>query len=375
MADILAYWHAVELFDPHDIPRPRRRENLTRRPGTRCVQTISLVAGEPLPPLPWQPGHARYGEPLENSWYGSAWRHMVYGGVFSFREVRAALAKVLGYTEDEDYAGTQDGDGALFAFTVDADGVLIDDTAVFSSCAWATGRLYRPGPGATGWLDGFDKVAGECEQALYRLLARPVSYLPSQPDGASGESRDWQVIVTDILGAAAAGAVAALIGVVAPVVGGVISAGALAGAAGSIINRVTQRAEKSEQPNRPGTNAPRPATPDPVPPPEPTARGHGRPVQLPDLVAFAAHVADILALPSGVANAMELRVVSTPARRKKDGTLPDPEAVFLSSPVVPDLEQIKKAARLGPARPWRITSALLAQANAASISGTIVRQS
>ena len=349
MADILGYWHAVELFDPHDIPRPRRRESLTRRPGTKCVQAISLTAGEPLPPLPWQPGHARYGEPLEAGWYGSAWRHTIYGGVFSFREVRAALAKVLGYTEDEDYAGTRDGDGALFAFTVDADGVLIEDTAVFSSSAWATGRLYRPGPGVPGWLDGFDKVAGDCEQALYRLLARPVSYLPTQPDGASGESRGWQVIVTDILGATAAGAVAALIGTVAPVVGGVISAGALAGAAGSIINRVTQRAEKAEQTDRPGTNAPGPPAPDSAPAPGPTARGHGRPVQVPDLVAFAAHVAAILALPSGVANAMELRVVSTPARRKKDGSLPDPEALFLSSPVVPDLERIKKAGRFSPA--------------------------
>ena len=50
MADILAYWHAVELFDPHDIPRPRRRESLTRRLGTKTVQMISLTAGEPLPP-------------------------------------------------------------------------------------------------------------------------------------------------------------------------------------------------------------------------------------------------------------------------------------------------------------------------------------
>ena len=172
MAHILAYWHAVELFDPNGIPRARRRESLTQKTGTQFKQTISLTAGERLPPLPWQPGHLRYGEPPEPGWYGSTWRHTVYGGVFSFRAVRDALAHVLRYTEDEDYAGTQDGDGALFAFTVDEDGVLIEDTAAFSSCAWATGRLYRPGPGAPRWLDGFDEVTGEGERALYRLLAK-----------------------------------------------------------------------------------------------------------------------------------------------------------------------------------------------------------
>ena len=94
MADILAYWHAVELFDPNGIPRTRRRESLTRTAGTRFEQAISLTAGERLPPLPWQPGHLRYGQPPEPGRYGSTWRHTVYGGVFSFRAVREALAHV-----------------------------------------------------------------------------------------------------------------------------------------------------------------------------------------------------------------------------------------------------------------------------------------
>ena len=349
MADILAYWHAVELFDPNGIPRPRRRESLTRKAGTRFEQAFSLTAGEPLPPLPWQPGHLRYGEPPEPGWYGSTWRHTVYAGVFSFRAVREALAHVLRYTEDEDYAGTQDGDGALFAFTVDEDGVLIENTAAFSSCAWATGRLYRPGPGAPRWLDGFDEIAGEGEHALYRLLAKPVSYLPSPPGAAPGETRDWRVTVTDILGAAAAGAVAALIAAVAPVVGGVVGAGALAGAAGSIINRATQRVEQQERAQTtapPASDSAAASSPSPA---ASTAGGRGRSVQVPDIVAFAAHVADILGLPSGLADPMELRVVSSIVRRKKDGSLPDPEPVFLTSPVAPDLERIKGASGFGRA--------------------------
>ena len=338
MADVLAYWHAIELFDPQDIPRPRRRENLTRKPGTRCKQAISIVKGEALPPLPWQPGHPRHGEQPGESWYGSTWRHTVYGGVFSFRAVRAALARVLSYAETEDYAGMQDRDGALFAFTVDEEGLLIDNTVAFSSCAWATGRLHRPDLGQHGWLDGFADVTGECEQALSRLLSKPVSYPPSPPSAAPSATQDWRVAVTDILGAAAVGAVGALISTIAPVVGGVVSAGALAGAAGSIINRATQRVEQEEQPHETEPTQAAPAT-----------GGHGRVVQIPDLVGFAVHIADILGLPADLADPLELRVVSNPVRRKKDGSLPDPEPVFLSSPVVADLELIKDAPRLSPA--------------------------
>ncbi|MDQ2873938.1 MAG: AAA domain-containing protein [Actinomycetota bacterium] len=338
MAEILAYWHAVELFDPQDIPRPPRQRGITRQPDRRCVETISVANG--VPPLPWQSGHPRYGELPETRLYGSTWRHVIYGGVFSLSAVRSALAGVPGYADGEDYAGTRDADGALFAFTVDADGLLIEDTPAFSSCAWATGRLHRPGPGAPGWLDGFGKVTGDCAESLYRLLSRPVSYLPLPPEMAPDGARDWRAAVTDILGGAGAGAVAALLGAIAPAVGGVVSAGALAGAAGAIINRATQRIERER------VAAPLAAAP---PSDAPATGGHGRPVQVPDVVAFAAHVAVILGLPQDVANPLELRVVSTPVWRKQDGSLPDPEPAFLSSPVLPDLERLKDAARLGPA--------------------------
>ena len=46
---------------------------------------------------------------------------------------------------------------------------------------------------------------------------------------------------------------------------------------------------------------------------------------------------------------MELRVVSSIVWRKKDGSLPDPEPVFLTSPVAPDLERIKGASGFGRA--------------------------
>jgi hypothetical protein len=340
-ADILAYWHAVELFDPHDIPRPpRRAEALRTKPGTKRVEQFNLRAGEQLPPLPWQPGHLRFGEQPEQGRFGSVWRHTVYGGVFSTSAVREALASVLGYPAEEDYAGTQDGSSALFAVTVDQDGVPLDDTTSFSSCAWATGRLYDPGPDAPEWLDGFDELTGMCEEALYRLLARPVRYLPltSSCDGGD-QSRGWLAFVTDILGATAAGAVTALIGSLAPALGGVAGAGALAGAAGSLINRATQRAEDAVQPRAGASESgQRQAV-------AASAEPERRSLQVPDIAAFAAHVADILHLPSGLANHLEIRVDSVPVYRKKDGTLPDPEAVFLTSAIAADLKRVADAVR------------------------------
>ena len=222
-------------------------------------------------------------------------------------------------------------------------GFLIEDTAVFSTCAWATGRLHCPGPGVTGCLAGFDEVTGDCEQALCRLLSKPVSYLPSLISTSPDETRDWRVSVTEALGGAAAGAVTALIGALAPMVGGAVGAGALAGAVGSIISRATQCAEQAERTRKTAPSAPAQLSVAPA------TGGRGRSLQVPDIVAFAAHIADILGLPPRLADPLKLRVVSTPAWRKKNGSLLDPVPVFLSSPVAPDLERVKDATRFGPA--------------------------
>ena len=108
------------------------------------------------------------------------------------------------------------------------------------------------------------------------------------------------------------------------------------------MNRATQRVEQQEAQTTvlPASDSAAGSGPSP-------ADGRGRSVQVPDIVAFAAHVADILGLPSGLADPMELRVVSFIVRRKKDGSLPDPEPVFLTSPVAPDLERIKGASGFG----------------------------
>ena len=378
MSDVLRFWHAVEMFDPHDIPDEPK--TLRRKRGTRCIQGISLKEGKPIPPLPWQPGHRRFAEQPESGKYGSVWRHTVYGGVFSFRAVRAAFAEEFGYTEQEDYAGAhKKADSALFAVTVDEHGVLLDGTAAFSSCAWATGRLDRLRRGDRDALDGFGQVAAECERMMALLLSQPIPYpslLPRRPAGTSNadlvaspgklsaadsRGRDWLANVTDTLGAAVGGAVAAAIGAMAPVLGGVVGAGAPTDAAGSVIARIAQRVEQAE--TRPAlSDAAQSAGVSPQAELSHTAPNDARSLdsggvaapaldrrslQVFDVVAFAAVVADILQLPTRMCDLLELRVVSYPVARKQDLSLPDPEPVFLSSLTAPDLKQVADEAASG----------------------------
>ena len=45
VADILAYWHAIEMFDPQGIPEPPKRATAARRkPGSKIVERIRWPA-------------------------------------------------------------------------------------------------------------------------------------------------------------------------------------------------------------------------------------------------------------------------------------------------------------------------------------------
>jgi hypothetical protein len=260
MADVLRYWHAIEMFDPQGIPALlSRRELAAREPGSWCVEAVPFLAGEPAPKLPWQEGHLRYEEPPRDATYGSEWRYIVYGGVYSFGAVRQVLAERLGFTEPEDFAGTrkEGTESALFAFTVDQRGLLLDGTGAFSSCAWASGRLDGVRRGQRAALEGFDRVSGECQAAMERLLAKPVRYPRSLPARVAGVRQDgreaklhqknsdgWLASVADVLGGAAEGAVAAVLAALGPTLGA-LGAGALTGAANAAIAAAVDRAKRS----------------------------------------------------------------------------------------------------------------------------------
>src|ERR1035441_4750137 len=97
-AQIVRFWHAVEMFSPQQLPRIAARNHVADfRPGD---------------PMPWEPGGK-----LPQAKSGKIWRHVVFGGVYDLSKIRDVLVKKYG--QDDPEAATR-GQSALFACTVDA---------------------------------------------------------------------------------------------------------------------------------------------------------------------------------------------------------------------------------------------------------------
>jgi len=334
MAQIIEFWRAVELFDPPAIPKPTKESE--RKTGTECVQTVELRGKGSLPLLPWQDGHALREEiPGGGRRHGASWRHTVYGGVFAHSLIRDTLADHFGLPREENLGGAhKSGHTAVFALTVDEDGVFLEETVAFSACAWATGRIIRPGPEKPDWLDGFDDVEETCEHAVGRLTREKIFY---SPDTTNASTAGWQKLIREILGSAAESAVTALIGTLTGTIGAV-GVGVATGVAKPIMTRVAKRLTGKDKTGNAEKEKPPEERPEESPP--------GRMVTAPDLVGIAAHVADLC----GVANLvdpMQLRIESKPVFRKKDGSLPEPERPFLNSLLPEDLARVTDAAKDG----------------------------
>src|ERR1035438_8427425 len=127
-AQIVRFWHAVEMFSPQQLPKTNARNHVADfRPGD---------------PMPWEPGGI-----LPRARSGMIWRHEVFGGVYDLSKIRDVLVKKYG--QDDPEAPTR-GQSALFACTVDADGYLVEESAVLSACAWAIGQIVRGKSTLTG---------------------------------------------------------------------------------------------------------------------------------------------------------------------------------------------------------------------------------
>ena len=106
------------MFSPQALPKPDPRNHI-----------VDVCPGEPMP---WE-------QPLTSA-PGKIWRHEVFGGVYELSKVRDVLVTHFG--QDDPEAAVR-GQSALFGCTVDADGFLVEDSAVLSACAWAVGRVSR----------------------------------------------------------------------------------------------------------------------------------------------------------------------------------------------------------------------------------------
>jgi hypothetical protein len=134
-------------------------------PGKRVYQ----IAGGGL--LPWEQGHPLRAIALPES---MTWRHTVYGGIFSVQRVRDSLESTFG-ADGESFDARPPGESALFAVSVTDEGRPLRGSEEFASCAWATGRLLRPGPAAANWLAGFEDASAECYMRFARLVQRRIA--------------------------------------------------------------------------------------------------------------------------------------------------------------------------------------------------------
>lgn len=166
--EIIDFWRAVEMFSP---PAIRTGQNL-----------FDVKAGEPLP---WDAGHRLRRERLKEN---QAWRHTVYAGVYPREEVFAALKDVF-FTEADRFEERPAGSSALLGFVVSEDGIMLEESAVLSACAWATARAVDPGPDSAGWLDGFALCQGDFVTQMEE------AYLPLPEEEGQGVVLDWDALV------------------------------------------------------------------------------------------------------------------------------------------------------------------------------------
>ncbi|HEY4007344.1 MAG TPA: ATP-binding protein [Pseudonocardia sp.] len=155
-ASVLDYWRAVETFNP---PRPPAAD------GVLPAEAESFVCSlHPGQPAPWEPRHDLAGLRLKP---GQTWEFTLYCGLYRLSGVEAELIARFG--DDEYRDGPARGESVLFGLTVDANGYLVRQSAVLSSCAWALGRLTSQQVDGPGWLDGFERDELQFQAAFDQL--------------------------------------------------------------------------------------------------------------------------------------------------------------------------------------------------------------
>ncbi|MFD8143747.1 AAA domain-containing protein [Streptomyces sp. NPDC059708] len=300
------------------------------------------------------------------------WRHEVYCGVFDLELLRQAMISVLPAGTDPDPGVPQtelvlSGQSAMFALVLDDEGRPLEDTSVISACAWATGRLFDPGPSAPGWLDGFEELDDAFGTAVDELTATAIPYGPTAPTAGTADEQwpgsaagpgapagagggSWQRLLAEILGGAAVGAVGALFGEVA--------GAALQGAAEPLVRRAAdwaaarRPAEEPAESGRPdGTGGiPEGSSadgPDMAAEADDGAGAGARALGFADLVALTAQIADLC----GVRDHLRPQVVRVRSRlvhRPRDPQAKVASAApFLNSLLPPDLARVSAAAGKG----------------------------
>ncbi|HEX3785941.1 MAG TPA: TIGR02680 family protein [Pseudonocardiaceae bacterium] len=279
------------------------------------------------------------------------WQFSVYGGIYGLSAVREALTTVFG-RDDNEFVQRDDSQTAMFAFTLDSEGYLVEDSPALSACAWAISRLQDPGPDAPGWLEGFRSEEDSFIAALNRLVPPKRNRFGSAGNGLAAKT--GKAVLGQVKGAAtgavssgakAAGdavkvtTAAALTTVAGPVIGGI--AGAVAGA--FVEKLLTPRPSTSK--SKPEAETPAPdqeKAPDQRKPEQPLSEP---PRMTPRLVhAFVSRLGQAL----GVTDLLKLDGVRVKCVQVHKRTAEEAsEQNFLNSFITDDLLRIEDAVRGG----------------------------
>ncbi|WP_433558348.1 DEAD/DEAH box helicase [Pseudonocardia xinjiangensis] len=251
-ARIVEFWRAVEMLNPNTVPK------LERRRGAEAEQQVFDLGTNDT--TPWSAGHPLTADPLPPH---KTWQFTVYGGIYDLASIQRTLAEAFG-DDSTPTEGRSSGRSALFAFAVDIDGFMVENSGTLSACAWALGRLGSLGPDAQNWLDGFHAEERAFKSGLNRLAPPSSDLKPATSLGKAarrvGEHAKGAAVDAAGEGAKATGAVvtataAAAIGTLAgPVVGGI--AGAVAG---TFVEKLLTPGKRTAPPTSDGE--PRPRTP------------------------------------------------------------------------------------------------------------------
>lgn len=343
-AGVVRFWRAVELFSPQQVPAVRPAEQ--------------VFAVRPDRPLPWE---AR--SPLPAARPGHVWQHTVYCGVFAVERVRDVLAEVFPDAAQEDLDGRVGGDSALLAFTVNEDGLLLQDSVGVSTCAWAVGRTRSPGPDDLDWLAGFAEQAAHCERQLLDLGdGRLTVRRGGAAAGASGLlAAAGQLVANAVTGGAVTGLTTLATGAVGRLLDGVVGEAAQAAAGGAVESLATGVADAVLGGG--GTHEPAAARADAAAAPAPADEDWlpenlgSRPLTFEGIAAFTAWLAARLGVTADlVPDAARVRSVRVREEHAGESTGQD----FLNSFVAEDLERVTgelARGRTGPALTTYLTAA------------------
>jgi hypothetical protein len=154
---IVRFWQAVEMFSPESLPEP-----------DASSQVADIGPGELMP---WEAGSQLSARQIKP---GKVWRHQVFGGIYELRRVRDQIVAMF---DDNDLGSgreTVPGESALFACTIDEDGLLIEESALLSACACAIGWASAHGGSPAQWRAVFHQASRRFGDELGQLAGSPV---------------------------------------------------------------------------------------------------------------------------------------------------------------------------------------------------------